>query len=299
MPKPIKIFYPGNHTDFHGRKVPVSKADLQALVDHTNSSGQRIPLVVGHPTTNEESFGFASKLAINDRGHVSVVGYEGLSAGFSAIVNEVGSKISAKLRLPGHPENCSSGLELDHIGFFFGKQQVALDQLPTASFSASKVSYIRINTAMDEEELERREAAIAAKEAAFAAKEAEFAAQSAAAPIVDQLIQRGCIPPAQREPMVGVFAKLAQVPADQWSVSFAKPANGANAAVAFLQAAFEAKAIPLGKDPAADEAEFGMMGGEPDGDEDPSMIMDKKIKAKMKANPGMSYARAMEACASK
>jgi hypothetical protein len=305
-PKAITIFYPGNHTDYHGRKVPVSKADLQALVDHTNRSGQRIPLVVGHPATNDESFGFASKLAINDRGHVAVVGYEGLSAGFSSIVNEVGSKISAKLRLPGNPANKSSGLELDHIGFFFGKQRVALDKLPTASFSRDQfTSYIRINP-MDDEDLKAAQIKLAAdqaefakQQAEFAAKSAEFAAQAATAPIVDQLIQKGCIPPAQREGMLGVFSKLSQVPEDQWAASFSKPKDGGNAAVSFLRQAFEAKAIPLGKDAAGQDTEAEFMAGETEPDDDESMAMDKKIKAHMKKNPGMSYGAAMEACASK
>jgi hypothetical protein len=293
-PKPITIFYPGNHTDFHGRKVPVTKSDLVSTVENFNRSGGKIPLVVGHPATNDESFGHVTRLGIDMGGNVSAVQYSGLSAAFQSIVNEVGGKISAKLRLPGHPANKTDGIELDHIGFFFGRQQVALDRLPTASFASDQhTSYIRIKN-MDEEELTAREAAIAAKEAEFAAKEAEFAAKAAVAPVVAELVASGHVPPADQETISAIFAKLEGD--KDFTASFAA---GKESPVAALTRILKVAKVPLGESDPSD-------GGEGDDEEDLAVAhfmapsgdldegsakMDKKIRACM-SKDGLSYGAA-------
>jgi hypothetical protein len=150
---------------------------------------------------------------------------------------------------------------------------------------------------MTEEELQAKIDELDARQAEMDRKSAQFEAQSQVVPIVAGLVAKGAIAPSDQVGMVDVFTKLAMVPGDQFNAEFAAPKDGSNAAVSFLAAAIEKKAIPYGKDksaPEADEAEFAM---ELEGDEDPSMMMDKKIKAHMKKNPGMSYGAAMEACA--
>jgi hypothetical protein len=292
-PKPIKIFYPGNHTDYSGRKVPVSKAALDAMVSNFNRLTGRIPLVVGHPATNDESFGYATKLAIDQSGDVSVADYEGLSPAFSAIVNEVGAKISVKLRLPGHPVNSTDGIELDHIGFFFGKQQVALDKLPTASFASDQhTSYIRIKN-MDEEELQAREEAIAKREAEFAAKEAEFAAKAAVAPVVAELVASGHVPPADSATISAIFARLEGD--EDFTASFSA---GKESPVAALTRILKVAKVPLGEsDPGGggegDDEELAVAHFmAPSGDLDEgSAKMDKKIRGCM-AKDGLSYGAA-------
>jgi len=292
-PKPIKIFYPGNHTDYSGRKVPVSKDALVAMVANFNSSGDRIPLVVGHPETNDEKFGEVTKLEIDNQGRVFAAEFASLSKGFRRIVEKVGAKISAKLRLPGHRANKFTGYELDHIGFFFGDEEVALDKLPTASFSRDQfTSYIRMNS-MDEEELKAREDAIAAKEAAFAAKEAEFAAKAAVAPVVAELVASGHVPPADQETISAIFAKLEGD--KDFTASFAK---GKESPVVALTRILKVAKVPLGESSPSD-------GGEedeedlavahfmaPSGDLDEgSTKMDKKIRSCM-SKDGLSYGAA-------
>jgi hypothetical protein len=292
--KPIQIFYPGRHVDYHQQVIPVSRAQLVATVAHFNESGHKIPLVIGHPVTNDEHYGHVTKLAIDSSGRVAAAAYEGVKAGFQSLVNKTKPKISAKIRLPGNKANSTDGIEFDHVGFFFGSDQVALAELPTAQFSqGEKVSFIQIGTSMDEEELQAREEAIKAKEAEFAAREAQFNASKQVLPIVSDLVAKGAIVPADQNGMVDVFTKLALVPTDSFSAEFAQPKGGGNAAVAFLAQAIAKKVVPLGKDPQG-EAEFSM--ADDDGDEDASMAMDKKIKAYM-VKHSVGYAAAMKACA--
>jgi hypothetical protein len=292
-PKPIKIFYPGNHTDYSGRKVPVSKDALIAMVENFNASGKRIPLVVGHPETNDEKFGDVTKLEIDNRGRVLAAEFADLSNGFRHVVGKVGAKISAKLRLPGHPANKSTGYELDHVGFFFGDEQVALADLPIAKFAEAKISYISVKT-MDEEELKAREDAIAAKEAEFAAKEAEFAAKAAVAPVVAELVASGYVPPADQETISAIFARLEGDTG--FAVSFAA---GKESPVAALTRILKVAKVPLGESDPGD-------GSEGDGEEDLAVAhfmapsgdldegsakMDKKIRSCM-AKDGLSYGAA-------
>lgn len=295
--KPIQIFYPGRHVDYHRQVVPVTAEQLAATVAHFNQSGHKIPLVIGHPTTNEEHYGHVTKLAIDSSGRVAAAAYEGVKAGFQSLVNKAKPKISAKIRLPGNSANSTNGIEFDHIGFFFGSDQVALDKLPTAQFSqGEKVSYIQITgTSMDEEELKAREAAIAAKEAQFAAREAQFEASKQVLPIVSDLVAKGAIAPADQVGLVDVFTKLALVPAESFSAEFAQPKSGGNAAVTFLAQAIAKKVVPLGKDPQG-AAEFAMAEDDDAEGDDASMAMDKKIKAYM-VKHSVGYAAAMKACA--
>jgi hypothetical protein len=308
--KPIEIFYDGRHIDYSGRVVPVSREELNRSVAHFNQSGQKLPLVMRHPVTNDDAFGYATRLAINKAGKVVAVAYEDVSKGAASIINSIGAKISAKIRLPGNPANTSNGIEFDHIGFFPKGEKVALDKLNVAQFKSAQVSYIKVS-GMDEDELRaeqeklaKAQADFAKKQAAFEAQSAQFAAQSAVAPVVNDLVAKGLITPKDQPGMVDVFTKLAMVPSDQFSAEFAAAKNGGNAAVEFLAQAIAKKAIPYGKDnsqAAKDSAEFAKTAAEPepDGDEDPSMAMDKKIKAHMAKNKGMSYGAAMEACAGK
>jgi hypothetical protein len=254
-----------------------------------------------HPQTNEAAFGYATRLAINGAGRAVCVAYDGLSDGAARIINSLSAKVSAKIRLPGNPQNTSGGFEFDHVGFFPKGEDVSLDQLKVAQFSTQKVSFIRVKN-MDEEELLAAQAKLKADQEAFAKKTAQFNAASQVLPIVAELVAKGAIAPKDQAGMVDVFTKLAMVPAEQFSAEFAASRSGGNAAIEFLAQAIAKKAIPYGKDnsqAAAESAEFAAMSVDEDEDEDPSMAMDKKIKAKMKANPGMSYAAAMSACAPK
>jgi hypothetical protein len=238
LDEPIEVFYPGTHTDFRRKVVTVGRSDIANTVSWFNSSGGRIPIVVAHPGSEDDNFGFATKLGIQGNRMV-VTEVDKLDRSFKAIVNSGElPKVSVKLRLPGHPSNKSDGYELQHIGFF-GKSRVALDRLKEASFSEfndkefyfncmdkKKTAAYMDDEDMDDEDMDEmtpEEKAAAkkkkmAKTAEMAAHEAEVAAfqkEKAAfkrareiEPVVEEWVREGKITPASKSGLVAVFAAL-------------------------------------------------------------------------------------------
>lgn len=237
LKKPIEVFYPGNHTDYRGRKLSVGDRDLNESVRFFNSlpeSEREIPFVVGHPSDESVNFGKATKLLI-DNGVVKVAECKDLSPEFKAIVNSGElNNISAKLRLPGHPANKSSGvIEFAHIGFF-GKSPVALGRLKSASFSRddSNHEFCFMKSDFDDSELA---AEFAAKEAALQErikelelKEAVFNRRQSVIPEIDKLIASGKLLPAEKEGFISLFCSLP----DDLEVAFS--ANKSISASSFL-----------------------------------------------------------------
>lgn len=233
LSKPIELFYPGTHTDFRGKVVTVKRGQLESAVSWFNANNQRLPLVVAHPSSEDDNFGKASKLALQgDR--VVVAEVENLDRTFEKIVNSGElSKISVKIRLPGHPANKSDGIEFQHAGFF-GKSRVALEKLKEASFSAyndlefwfmdtkkKKVEGSEEEESMEsaeeeaaepvtdeEKALEKKKKALAAEMAAFESEKASFARAREIEPQLEKLVRQGKVLPAEKAGFVALFAAM-------------------------------------------------------------------------------------------
>lgn len=307
---PIALFYPGTHRDYSGKIVEVSRSDLESAVAHFNQSRSAIPLVVGHPDDEGQSFGTATELAIDDAGVVRATKYAGLDSSFQKIVNSGElPKISVKLRLPGHPKNSHTGVEFQHIGFF-GRSAVALDKLPLAKFSAPNPLEAEFmpptheELAAQAEEQAKKEKALADREAAFALKEASFAAQQAVSTKLAPLVAKGQIPPAHAAKVTSALGLLAVAEADKaMSAAFSSPSNDNDnenqpTLVDSIIAAFSAKAVPLGQQSANsedEEAEFAeseTMATKGATASAESLALDKKASALMKKH-GCSYEKAV------
>jgi hypothetical protein len=304
--KAISFFYPGKHTDYHRKKVTTTKEDLAKAVALFNSSGQKLPLVVGHPSDEDDSFGYATKLSIDDNGVVKAVEFADVDLTFKKIVNSKElPKVSVKMRLAGHPANRTPDtIEFQHLGFF-GRSDVALDKLPLASFGSPgyKIDYDSRYEGifMAEVDFEEREAELNARMAAIEAKEAEFKAMSKVLPLVNKLVTSGAVVPADQSGLVSIFCKLSAIEDDSFTSSFGQSKDGDDvSAIDFLAAAFSKKAVPMGEDKgylreegedSSDDASaiFGMSGNMK-GDEK-SAAMDAKVRAYMKKN-NCSYAQA-------
>jgi len=281
---PITFFYAGNHTDYSGKKVKINKRQLAEAVAHFNRSGQRLPLVVGHPKNNDDSYGEATELEITDDGKVKAVAFSNLNATFKKIVN-TGElpKISVKLRLPGHPKNSYEGIEFDHLGFF-GRSDVALDKLPLAQFSAPNKYEAQFMTKTIEELQEELEQ--------YKAREASFKARAIASPLVDSLVRSGAVASTDRDGLIEIFADLdseAEFSAPGHKTEYKNRAD-------FLAMVIGKKAIPLGQQSAPTEGEFAKSKGDDsesdDDSDDSNKKMHSKIMAYAKANK-CSYAAAM------
>ncbi len=234
LTKPIELFYAGTHTDFRRKVVTIGKRDLEQSVSWFNANNQTLPLVVGHPDSEDDHFGLATKLAISD-GRVVITEVDGLDRSFRKIVNSGElPRVSAKIRLQGHPSNRSSGIEFQHAGFF-GKSRVALDRLKEASFShpdnnlefyfnyMDKKKTIDPEETMDEETEDdetvetppKKKKGKTAEMAAHEVEVAEFQREKAAfkrareiEPVVEEWVREGKITPASKPGLVAVFAAL-------------------------------------------------------------------------------------------
>ncbi|MGL4619157.1 MAG: hypothetical protein ACRCZS_08875 [Chroococcidiopsis sp.] len=207
LEKPIEIFYPGNHVDSQGKKVSVSRAEVEAMVADFNQSGGRVPLVPGHPSDDNPALGYATKLGLSN-GRAIVTEVDELNPAFMAIVNSGElNRVSVKLQLPGHHANPGKGHRLKHIGFL-GRSRPALDQLKSAQFSTDNGEIILMADDDKSAEFAEREAEFARREAELAAKEARFAAQAKYEPMVEGWVREGKIAPAQKAPLVALFCVL-------------------------------------------------------------------------------------------
>ena len=117
LSKPIELFYAGTHTDFRRKVVTVDNSQLESAVSWFNANDRRLPLVVGHPDSEDEHFGKASRLALQN-GRVVVTEVEDLDPTFKKIVNSGELPgVSVKIRLQGHPDNKSNGIEFSTRDF--------------------------------------------------------------------------------------------------------------------------------------------------------------------------------------
>lgn len=220
---PIEIAYPGVHTDFRGLRVPLSREDLKSAVAWFNSSGQRLPMVVAHPVDESQPLGFGTRLAMVGDNRVAIVEAEGIDPTFKSIVNSGElNRISAKMRLPGHPRNGSGGYEFQHVGFF-GRSPVAMQLLKEAAFAGvnDKEFYLMVE-GLEDSMLAEREAEFKAKEAEFAVRfaelnqrqadmealEAQFKRRQEFEPQMEEWVAQGRILPGERAGFIALFAAL-------------------------------------------------------------------------------------------
>jgi hypothetical protein len=220
LSKPIELFYAGTHTDFRRKVVTVDNPQLESAVSWFNANNQRLPLVVGHPVSEDDHFGEGTQLALQN-GRVVVTEVENLDATFKKIVNSGElPRVSVKLRLQGHPDNKSSGIEFQHAGFF-GKSRVALDKLKEAAFAAPNDKEFWFMEVDKDDALEQQRRELAAKEAAFKAEVASFKRAQAIEPELEKWVREGRVLPAEKSGFVALFAAMPE----DFEISFAAPSG--------------------------------------------------------------------------
>lgn len=290
----------------------MSVGDLRSAATWFNSSGGRIPLVVGHPADESKPLGFGTKLGmVGDR--LAIVEAEDVDPTFAAIVNSRElNRVSAKVRLPGHPKNVSTGFEFRHVGFF-GRSPTAMQQLKEAAFSQQDEGefYLMpddVNDSTREAEFRQKEAEFAARltelderEATLKATEAAFARRQEMEPQIEKWLTDGKLLPAEKPQFEALFAALP----DELEVSFSAGSGQVTTPARKLLGDFLTnlkprivyKEVVTGEVPDDDDrtASFGGMQVSEESDE-----LDKKVCAHCKKN-GMDaenpahYAKALKA----
>jgi hypothetical protein len=312
LAEPIEIACPGVHRSYEGLKVPMSVGDLQSAAAWFNTSGQRIPLVVGHPADESKPLGFGTKLGmVGDR--LVITEAEEVDPTFALIVNSKElNKISAKVRLPGHPKNQSTGFEFRHVGFF-GRSPTAMQQLKEAAFSQQDEGEFclmpeDVDDSKREAEFRQKEAEFATRlaelnerEAQIAATEAAFQRKKETEPLIGKLLADGKLLPIEKPQIEAMFAALP----DELEVSFSAADGEVTKPARKILADFLTGLKPritygetdMGEDPDDDDrsASFGGMNVSEESDE-----LDKKIyahckKMGMDAENPAHYAKALKA----
>jgi hypothetical protein len=266
---------------------------LKQAVAHFNKMGHRLPLVVGHPGNEDDSFGEATRLEISSDGTVKAVEFQSLDPTFQKIVNSGElPKVSVKLRLPGHPKNSHDGIEFQHLGFF-GRSDVSLSKLPLASFSTPDPFEAEF-MAVDNNDIDERLRQLEEREAAFAKRTSEAR--------VNNLVAKGVVTPRDKAGLIEIFQGL------EATASFSAPGHESEYEnqADFLEKAFAKKAIPVGVQSNPEPADGG---DEPDEFDDPlamgfskenteaaSMERHKKVMAFAKKNK-CNYNSAVKALA--
>ncbi|MBF0339777.1 MAG: peptidase [Magnetococcales bacterium] len=226
--RPIRIFRAGTHTDMHGVSRTITAGDLESLATAYDPALSEAPLVIGHPTTNGPSWGWAEGF--------SVIGGD-LYARFRQVDPQVEEMVrngrfkhvSASFYPPDSPSNPKPGIFYPrHIGLL-GAQPPAIKGLGPVSFAAGDgaveflkpLSDSKENPMPDKDpatafaepsdrkvqELQTREAQVAAREKALLDAE-QAHVRRRHADFVETLVRDGRVLPADKVSLVEVLVNM-------------------------------------------------------------------------------------------
>ncbi len=113
----IEIFRAGTRKDANGKRVTITRDDLQVVVDNYSPQFHEAPIVVGHPKNDDPAFGWIEHLLLD--GDVLKAKPKQVDAQFAEQVREGRyKKISAAFYLPHSKSNPKpDGFYLRHVGF--------------------------------------------------------------------------------------------------------------------------------------------------------------------------------------
>lgn len=127
----VDILRVGTWTDTSGREVGFSSNDLDTMVGEFEKNGRRVPLVLGHPKTNEPAYGWVSRLR-----RVGDV----LQASFSQLAEEV-KELVATGRFKNVSVSVFPNKALRHVGLL-GAVQPAVSGLGEVAFENGEQHHV-------------------------------------------------------------------------------------------------------------------------------------------------------------
>ncbi|KZK97292.1 MULTISPECIES: hypothetical protein [unclassified Pseudovibrio] len=120
--KQIEVFRPGTFTSMGGTSFSITGDELSALAKRYDANANPVPVVVGHPKTNDPAYGWVQSFSYDDAAERLIAKVGELDPDFSEAV-ETGryKKISMSFFQPGASSN-PAGDELypRHVGFLGG-----------------------------------------------------------------------------------------------------------------------------------------------------------------------------------
>jgi len=127
------ILKTGTFIDANGKKIEITLADLNHMVESFDPKKRDVPLVIGHPKTNAPAWGWVNQLRVNDNK---------LQAQYKDIVNEIKPVLALK-QYRKKSVSLYPDKTLRHVGLL-GAVQPAIPGLRDFQFSDSDTAIIYI-----------------------------------------------------------------------------------------------------------------------------------------------------------
>ncbi len=139
---PFDAFRPGTFVANDGRKMTISDAVINELIETYDPAVFSAPIVVGHPKTDSPAFGHVH--ALGKTGEKLQVTKSEVTPEFAtaAIADKRYNKISIKMFLPDSPANPKPGKHyLQHVGFLGGMPPAVPGLEPVALAANDELSF--------------------------------------------------------------------------------------------------------------------------------------------------------------
>ncbi|AEV36820.1 hypothetical protein PSE_2310 [Pseudovibrio sp. FO-BEG1] len=120
--KQIEVFRPGTFNSMGGTSFSITGDELKALAERYDASANPVPVVVGHPKTNDPAYGWVQSFSYDDASERLIAEVGDLDPEFSEAVGAGRyKKISMSFFLPGSTSNpAGDDLYPRHVGFLGG-----------------------------------------------------------------------------------------------------------------------------------------------------------------------------------
>ncbi|SDR15664.1 hypothetical protein [Pseudovibrio sp. Tun.PSC04-5.I4] len=134
--KSIEVFRPGTFTSMAGTSFSTSADDLSALAERYDAANNPVPVVVGHPKTNDPAYGWVQSFSYDSDGERLIAEVGDLDPAFAEAVEQGKfKKVSMSFFLPGASSNpAGDDLYPRHIGFL-GAAAPAVSGLKPVEFA--------------------------------------------------------------------------------------------------------------------------------------------------------------------
>jgi len=146
MTKRIHIFKSGKHTSMEGAAISFSDEIVSQVADNYDPQVSEAPLVIGHPKTEDEAYGWVKSVQFEDGGLFAEA--DQIDPAFSEMVTQGKfKKVSACFFAPKSPNNPTPGaFYLRHVGFL-GAAVPAVKGLQQVQFSDAEEDVVTVEFA--------------------------------------------------------------------------------------------------------------------------------------------------------
>lgn len=141
----IEVFRPGTFVPMSGAAVTMTADDLKAIAAAYDAEGSPTPIVVGHPKTEDQAWGWAKSFSFDEESQRLVAEVGEIQPAFSEEVKKGSYKrISLSLFSPSAPNNPKPGAWYPkHIGFL-GAAAPAVSGLKPVSFAEDQTGVVEV-----------------------------------------------------------------------------------------------------------------------------------------------------------